>query len=60
MHFRARPQQEIIDGWCRRQMGKAQNVRTNYSISVKYPSAAPPGTFSRGKELPHRQASHDV
>jgi len=28
--------------------------------SVKYPEAQPTGTFSRGKELPHRQPSHDV
>ena len=27
---------------------------------VKYPEAQPTGTFSRGKELPQRQPSHDV
>ena len=30
------------------------------TVSVKYPEAQPTGTFSRGKELPHRQPSHDV
>ena len=29
-------------------------------LLVKYPEVQPTGTFSRGKELPYRQPSHDV
>jgi len=29
-------------------------------LSVKYLEVQPTGTFSRGKELPYRQPSHDV
>ena len=29
-------------------------------FGVKYLEAQPTGTFSRGKELPHRQPSHDI
>ena len=34
---------------------EAGSLPSDLLISVKYPEAQPMGTFSRGKELPHRQ-----